>query len=327
MLYRILILLLFSGVAQAQSHLQYIMFMDEDAFQYEVREMDDRFRIQDEEHYSDLQLFIDELCQDLSDLPSGKKQILFYVHGLWGNKSFVFNKSYTNMYKHFVSNEDSDIACIVSIKWPSNDMDYKKNKKLVHSLAPRSSEMLSVFFEDFNACMKEYGNDEMQINMIAHSMGNELIKEALKSMDLSKQQTPLINQMIWAAPDLDRDVFFEEGSPMGRIDSFARRNHFYFNTRDLPLEISKQINKTDRLGLDGKPDALTVPSNTYFVDVSFIRDEDNIPDLVSGHNYYRSSPQIMEDMYHVLLNYEVSDFDQRQKTKENNVYSLISEKE
>ena len=250
MILRIAFLLLVSGSAYAQTQFQYNILIDEEEVVYQINEMDEKFRVVSDMSYSELDSFVHYLSEDLATRSNGKQELLFYVHGMWGNHGIPFSRSYQNMYKHFISENESDIACIVSLKWPSNDFEYKKNKELVHRLSPKVSAVMEDFFVQLDEINSDNEVKGSGVDMIAHSMGNEMIKEVLKYFDLEEIKVP-VKQMIWAAPDLDGDIF-DSDSTMLTIGRFAQRSHIYFSSRDLTLEISKQLNKKRSIGLGWK---------------------------------------------------------------------------
>jgi esterase/lipase superfamily enzyme len=323
MIIRVFVLLFLTVGIQAQNNYQYNIVLDKDSVIYEIKLLDDKLREKELFHYTELDTFVSYLCKDLGMQWEGKQEILFYVHGMWGSQSAMFRKSFTLMHELFLEDPDSDIARFVSLKWPSNEVEYNKNKQTVIDIAPQMAEVFKSFLISYQNYSTLLNGRKVHLDLLAHSMGNELIKEMLKYLDTSDLELPVIKQMIWAAADLDGDAF-ETDSLMLKYNQFAQRNHIYYNYRDLPLEVSKQLNKTDRLGLVGSLDSIEYPRNTYFVDVSFIRDDTNIPDLVSGHNYHRSSPQIIKDMLYVLMDCMATEISQRKPTDHEKVFRLRS---
>ncbi len=71
------------------------------------------------------------------------------------------------------------------------------------------------------------------INLVAHSMGNVGLTQALKEIDASENQgtQPLFNQVVLAAPDIDADIFKERIAPA--IVSKARHTTLYTSQTDL----------------------------------------------------------------------------------------------
>ena len=59
--------------------------------------------------------------------------------------------------------------------------------------------------------LKETG--AKNVSIIAHSMGNQLLLQTLRNLDRSNPEIARINQIILAAPDVDRDSFAVPGHP------------------------------------------------------------------------------------------------------------------
>ena len=72
------------------------------------------------------------LMEDLEQLDADKNKILFYVHGMWGGRRMNFNHAYGLMTKAYLNHPESDIARMLSLKWPGNKPEYKENKKVLY---------------------------------------------------------------------------------------------------------------------------------------------------------------------------------------------------
>ena len=320
-----LILYLLLPVLLNADHIRYNINIEGDEdwyFVYEKEILNDRLRTIELEHTLNRDSFVYWILEDLAHGQDGKSEILFYVHGMWGGQNSNFRRAYYLLDEHLVQPETSDIARIVSLKWPGNDFDYKKNKKRVYSLAPFLAGELTAVIRNLQLKTYVTQGKEAAIDMVAHSLGNELIKEMMLNLEEDQLRYSLVDQMIWTASDLDIDIF-DDKSFSERLASFARGNHFYFSERDLTLEVSKSLNDKDRLGRGGPNENTSYPANVYFVDVTLIKDENNFPDLISGHSYYRSSPTVTADMLMVLSETDEDTFLNRiLKPDTDNVYVL-----
>ena len=69
-----------------------------------------------------------------------------------------------------------------------------------------SAQQAEQYFRQFlMMVVKETG--AKSVSIIAHSMGNQLLLETLRNLDRSDPEITRINQIILAAPDVDRDSF------------------------------------------------------------------------------------------------------------------------
>ena len=244
--------------------------------------------------------FLMVLMQDLTIQPKDTSQILLYIHGMWGGRRINFNKAYKLMHRSYIENEKSDIARIISLKWPGNKQEYKQNKKRLYSISDQIAEILMGFVTDLNFELSNNTLHDIQLDLLAHSLGTELLKEVIVDIDTSKVVSPYFDQMIVAAPDWDIDVFAIDSALM-ILPLLSNRTHVYYSPRDMTLSISKNLNKQSRFGLDGPLGAYVIADNVFYIDVSNVKDDDNFPDRLTGHNYYRASPIITEDILMTLI--------------------------
>jgi esterase/lipase superfamily enzyme len=127
------------------------------------------------------------------------------------------------------------------------------------------------------------------VHVIAHSMGNQIVVDALSSKDALSQS---IAEVILAAPDVDRDVF---SLLARRITRVARRATLYASRFDRALELSRNLWDSPRAGdvPDGEP--LIVP-NVDTIDASAIGEE--IFGL--GHTTFAKDRSIIDDIGNIL---------------------------
>jgi esterase/lipase superfamily enzyme len=104
------------------------------------------------------------------------------------------------------------------------------------------------------------------IELLAHSMGSEVLAKAL-SLTAATDSLPRFDQVIFAAPDLDRRVFGREILP--KLESRATRVTLYASNDDDALRASRSVNGVWRLGLGG--DSLVVIKGMDTIDASRVR--------------------------------------------------------
>lgn len=104
------------------------------------------------------------------------------------------------------------------------------------------------------------------IEILGHSMGSETIAKAL-SLAPATDSLPHFDQVVFAAPDLDRRVFGREILP--RLETRANRVTLYASNDDDALRASRSVNGVWRLGLGG--DSLVVLKGMDTIDATRVR--------------------------------------------------------
>lgn len=103
-------------------------------------------------------------------------------------------------------------------------------------------------------------NDGWGINLVAHSMGSQLVMETLRQMSIAGKQRVLrgVRDLVLISPDIDADVFVQQAK---RIKPLPENTTLLISTRDRALGLSAILTgKQGRLGsirdqslLDGLP--------------------------------------------------------------------------
>ncbi len=104
------------------------------------------------------------------------------------------------------------------------------------------------------------------VELLAHSMGSETVAKAL-SLAPVIDSLPRFDQVVFAAPDLDRRVFGREILP--RLGTRATRVTLYASNDDDALRASRAVNGVWRLGLGG--DSLVVIKGMDTIDATRVR--------------------------------------------------------
>ena len=288
--------------AQESQRLQYNIIVeseegsDEVKLSYEILNLDDK---SSSRQVKNAQQFNALLMTDLASCPLNKRQVLFYIHGMWGGKKFAFNRTYRMLEELYLDNKYSDIARIVSIKWPGNKMEYKVNKKKLYQIDNAVTNVFIEFFNSFYTFRHINNLNGVEVDMIAHSLGTELFKEVICQWPVEIFSGPIIDNLILASPDLTTDVF-EKEECFGNNINIANKVTVYFSDRDLTLGVSKNLNDLDRLGRAGPSSNSKIPKNVNFIDATKIKDETNFSDLITGHSSFRASPIVSRDILSLL---------------------------
>lgn len=133
------------------------------------------------------------------------------------------------------------------------------------------------------------------IHLIAHSMGNVALTDALKELKLSfkaKAREPLFNQIILAAPDIDAGVFEQNIAPA--IKGTAKRITLYASSNDHALHLSTFIRRWNHPRAGESGNSIVVLNGIDTIDASDVN-----TDLL-GHGYFSSTESLINDIYHMF---------------------------
>jgi esterase/lipase superfamily enzyme len=131
------------------------------------------------------------------------------------------------------------------------------------------------------------------INLLAHSMGNRVMRGAIRSsvQYFQPRGFPLIFRNVFmAAADVSNNTL-EPGQDGESIPQSARNVVSYYAADDLAMRASKVANTnvaSPRLGQTGPARMDKVPKNVYALDCA---DFNNDYDPPTGHGYFRRDPQ------------------------------------
>ena len=212
------------------------------------------------------------------DLPNTEnKSALLFVHGY--NTSFAEAAWRTGQIAY-----DTPFNGLTGFfSWPSygNNINYFSDIEN----ADASITALEKFIEDF--IIK---TEAKKLHIIAHSMGNRVVTQALNNLFRKESFKPyrnIINQIILAAPDLDQDVFTSNILPTFKNIGFKRT--LYASDKDKALSLSKtlRIGKI-RLGQGGKN--IFVSDGIDSIDASDVMSEGN------HHSYIFETRELLMDM-------------------------------
>jgi esterase/lipase superfamily enzyme len=129
-----------------------------------------------------------------------------------------------------------------------------------------------------------------RIHLIAHSMGNRALVEALERLREGPSPTPF-NQVVLAAPDIDAETFRDDIAP--RILPASSRVTLYASSKDSALLASKAFHGYARAGDSGEKAVVVDGMDT--IDVSTVS---------STHSYIGDNGFVLDDLGLVLLTEE-----------------------
>jgi esterase/lipase superfamily enzyme len=123
------------------------------------------------------------------------------------------------------------------------------------------------------------------INIVAHSMGNRLLLEALDKLR-DQKRLPLLGQIILAAPDVDPTRFHEVMDPLLKERKIARVT-LYGSKKDWAMAVSKQANSEYPVG--------RFPPVTTVLGVDKI-DVSELHMNIIGHDYFITTQSVLNDI-------------------------------
>lgn len=209
---------------------------------------------------------------------------------------------------------------IFVFSWPSNGklFEYKDDRHDAQASGyafARGLEKLTRFLRDAS----EGEPCQQRVNLIAHSMGNYVLRHALQeTQKISGTRTlpRLFDNLILTAADEDNDAF-EHEYKLARLPEIGKQITVYFNTEDQALMVS-DITKgnPDRLGQGGPRLPRQLPYKVVLVDVS---------DLVSTlkeHSYHVTNDHVVKDAIAVLQGQSPDAFAARRYIEHANKFQL-----
>jgi esterase/lipase superfamily enzyme len=129
-----------------------------------------------------------------------------------------------------------------------------------------------------------------KLHLIAHSMGNRALTQALEHVAMREPPPAKFGQVILAAPDVDADEFRTRYAPV--VTRLADHVTLYASSYDRALLASTRVHGYTRAGLSGEH--LIVCDGLDTVDVS------PIDTSLIGHSYYGDNPLMIRDLEAVI---------------------------
>jgi esterase/lipase superfamily enzyme len=220
--------------------------------------------------------YFSELSADIAS--SGRKQVLVFIHGfdvtfeegVWRTAQLAYDLGFDGP--------------PVLYSWPSIGRlrDYTVDEATMEWSVPH----LKGFISDVaTKC------DAQMVHIIAHSMGNRILANALKEIALAPHPgaSPQLQEVILTAPDIDAGVFRQIA---GEIQKSAKRVTLYASSNDKALEASKKIHGGPRAGDSG--DGIVIVPGVDTIDASAV------DTTFIGHFYYGDNRSVLSDIFHLL---------------------------
>jgi esterase/lipase superfamily enzyme len=220
--------------------------------------------------------FFNTLKERLEILKLPQQSCFVFIHG--------FNVSFENAARRTAQiHYDLKFQGVpIFFSWPSR-------ASIRHYFSDRNEiELARYLIKQFLVDVAER-TDAARIHVIAHSMGADATSRAIAELG---ERGKMFDQIILAAPDIDRDVFRTQLAP--RLAAAANRTTMYCSQQDFALLASKTFNDAPRAG-DSSRGVLVAPGMDT-IDASTID-----TDLL-GHSYYGDCMPLIEDLRQMIEN-------------------------
>jgi esterase/lipase superfamily enzyme len=204
-------------------------------------------------------------------------EVFVFVHGY--NVSFAGAAKHTAQIAYDLNFQGAPIL----YSWPSaaSSLAYIRDEAVVRL----SGRHLLRFLNEVVA-----QSGAKHINLIAHSMGNRALADALELLGTRRSGAgltgPIFDQAIFAAPDEDAQLFAEM---LKTIRPLAKRLTLYGSDNDLALQASKALHGDLRRAGQGG-DGILVADPVDSIDMSGIGAD------MFGHGYFAASTSALTDM-------------------------------
>lgn len=224
------------------------------------------------------------------------KQILIYLHGFSNLPEDVFRGA--QELQDLCDLKNNGEIMVVPMIWPCDDdkgivEDYWDDQKSADASGYSFSRVLERFltWREHNESTPQSKPCLKRINILAHSMGNRVLRATLKQWnyhDLADGVPLLFRNTFLVAADIVNEAL--EAGQEGELICHASRNVVvYHASDDLALRASKAANLKNkvasrRLGHTGPENILKTPANVYSVDCDDVNASYDKP---TGHTYFR----------------------------------------
>ncbi len=133
------------------------------------------------------------------------------------------------------------------------------------------------------------------INIIAHSMGNQILLQVLRDLKRRSPAVSNINQIVLAAPDVDRDAFEFLAS---EIRGIAKGITLYASASDKALDASRIFagNRPRAGDVPSPPESPVVVAGIDTIDISAV----STSYLALNHSSYAEHTELLTDLNHLI---------------------------
>jgi esterase/lipase superfamily enzyme len=207
---------------------------------------------------------------------SSKKEAFVFVHGY--NTTFQQAIERTAILAYDLKFDGAPIA----FAWPSRAKPkwYVSDEEAAQTSVEDLENFLQLVAKDSGAT---------SIHLIAHSMGNSILLQALRALQERQHQPTNLANLVLVAPDV-RVAYFQQ--LMGHLRDVPRRATLYASSRDRALIASREFHDFPRAGEAGS--GILVLDGMDSIDVSAVDTS------LSGHSYIGDNRSVISDLYYLI---------------------------
>ncbi|WP_418642348.1 alpha/beta hydrolase [Vibrio chaetopteri] len=230
------------------------------------------------------------LIQSVTEIPASEFWSQLPINsgdGVWENSVIVYIHGYNVAFSSAIKRTaqmayDFDYSGVpLLFSWPSNAslLDYASDRED----AIWSATYLANFLLDLRSRFTH-----ANIHIVAHSMGNQVLLNAMNELSLQQQHSNLkFGSVVLAAPDVDNEWFTHQLAP--RVSKMAANWAIYTSANDGALMASEKVNEAKRLGMP-----VSLAENFDVIDTSILNAAPwSIPE---SHSYYANKLPVIEDL-------------------------------
>ncbi len=259
-----------------------------------------------------------------NEMAKNERDTLVYIHGY----NVTFKEALTasaRLAANLRSHDGGKGVNVVLFSWPSDGsaLPYLAYACDRQDAAPSGPAFARAFLKmaDFLRGSTSDEECEQKIHLLAHSMGNYVLRHAVQEIRSNYPNRPprVFDQIFMMAADEDDDTF-EYDYKLAVLPRLCRRVNVYFNHGDVALQISdKTKGNPDRLGTGGPRLPQQVPAKVSQMDCT---------PVVRGtveHSYYLDCQRVVADMLHALAGIPSDEISGRRYVPESNWYRLMQD--
>ncbi|MCA8954123.1 MAG: alpha/beta fold hydrolase [Planctomycetes bacterium] len=227
-----------------------------------------------------------------------ERDTIVFIHGY--NVSFKeAMQSAATIAQNFAHLNGGNGVNVLTFSWPSDGsmLPFRAYKSDRHDALASGPALARGFLKlrDFFHSLETEEACEQRVHLIAHSMGNYVLRHGLQELRKQSATLPrMFDQIFLMAADEDDDAF-EHEHKLKLLPRLARNVNVYFNRGDTAMAISDTTKgNPDRLGDEGPRAPFQVPAKVVQVDCSAV-----VHGFVE-HSYFLDEPKVVADMAQVL---------------------------
>ena len=249
-----------------------------------------------------------EFYSTMLETKSGKRgDLLVFIHGY----SYTFSdelEAIETLKRQYIDNPESPVQNLLLLSWPGSKslfpytyIDDKRNSidagLVFYKMMLKYNEFIKQVLAD-----PELDFCGQRIHLMAHSMGNRLLRSALICMKTSGIMK-VLDQVLLLNSDISVNSFDKEDESLYKLTKLANRISVYIHKSDDVLSISTLSKNilSPRLGKYGPVGIKNLPDNVVIVDCSHTRNDlgSKLHDI-ADHWGYLTSSEVQRDILATL---------------------------